>query len=368
MIGLNVIGMPFGAHGLGQELRDKVRALTASGVKLCIIEQNFSSIRRTVADPDIAELICAEPIHSVNLICHNLPATNLIAQKSPELLAGRYNIGAPYWEFPEIPASHKKGLNVLDELWTSNRFLTECYAPVYEKPIMQMPLHLPKRSLPPNRVGQRSLTFGYIFDFNSLAARKDPFALLVSFLECFASRPQLDVRLRIKYSMEPSRLVNPMDVEDFLRLAALDDRIELIDRQMTDPEMIDFMNSLDVYVSPHRAEGLGRGIIEAMMHGKAVIATSYSGPSEFMTENNSFPVDWFPSHVGASAIGDIKPSYSWAEVKMESLISIMKQVSDERDIILSRGSAAKDLMDKNHGPKRFSEAVLSRLKDICVNN
>ncbi|WP_448786247.1 glycosyltransferase [Brucella intermedia] len=364
MIGLNVIGMPFGAHGLGQELRDKVRALIGAGVRLCIIDQNFSSIQRTVADPDIAELVCSEPIHTVNLICHNLPATYLIAQKCPELFTGRYNIGAPYWEFPEIPISHLNGLGVLDELWTSTQFLTDCYSPVYEKPITQLPLHLPLKLNRNRRADRQPLTFGYVFDFNSLVARKDPFALLISFLECFASTPNLDVSLRIKYSMEPSHLVNPMDVENFLRLAALDKRIELIDKQMTAAEMMDFMSSLDVYVSPHRAEGLGRGIIEAMIQGKAVVATSYSGPAEFLNRNNSLPVDWFYSQVGGAAIGDIKPSYTWAEVKMESLINIMKQVNEDRSLIETLGSAARKLMHTSHGAERFSQAVLTRLKEI----
>lgn len=38
----------------------------------------------------------------------------------------------------------------------------------------------------------------------------------------------------------------------------------------------------------HQAEGLGRGIAEAMMLGKPVIATGWSSNLDFMDDENSF--------------------------------------------------------------------------------
>ena len=46
MTGINVIGMPFGLHGLGMELRDKVRAMVGAGIDVCIVDRNYSSINR----------------------------------------------------------------------------------------------------------------------------------------------------------------------------------------------------------------------------------------------------------------------------------------------------------------------------------
>jgi len=135
--------MPFGMHGLGQELRDKVRAMRSVGIDVCVVEQNYSSLQRRIVEPDIEALLVPHPVHPVNLICHNLPATSLIARKNPELLEGRYNIGAPYWEYREIPKNHLAGFDALDELWTSNSFLTECFRPAMAAPIIEMPLHLP---------------------------------------------------------------------------------------------------------------------------------------------------------------------------------------------------------------------------------
>ena len=52
------------------------------------------------------------------------------------------------------------------------------------------------------------------------------------------------------------------------------------------------MASADAYVSLHRAEGYGLTMAEAMMLGKPVIATGYSGNLEFMDEDNSVLVPY----------------------------------------------------------------------------
>ena len=43
----------------------------------------------------------------------------------------------------------------------------------------------------------------------------------------------------------------------------------------------------DIYMSLHRGEGLGLGMLESMALGKAVIATGWSGNLSFMNHSNS---------------------------------------------------------------------------------
>ena len=56
----------------------------------------------------------------------------------------------------------------------------------------------------------------------------------------------------------------------------------------------------DCYVSLHRAEGFGYTMAEAMLAGKPVIATGYSGNLEFMNDDNSFLVAAGRSEVPAT--------------------------------------------------------------------
>ena len=46
----------------------------------------------------------------------------------------------------------------------------------------------------------------------------------------------------------------------------------------------------DVFVLPTRGEGWGLPAVEAMAMAVPVIATNFSGPTEFMTSQNGYPV------------------------------------------------------------------------------
>ena len=370
MSGINVIGMPFGMHGLGLELRDKVHAMRAAGIDVCILNENYSSLKNELSDPEIEALVVDEPRYDTNLICHNLPATGLLARKKPELLEGRYNIGAPYWEFPQLPEAHRFGLEQLDELWVSTDFLKDCFAPHTEKPIRKMPLHLafmpPKLRRKPRRKKSDTLVFGYVFDFNSMVARKDPLLVISAFLNCFADQPKKNVKLMLKYKVEKSSLVRQRDIDDLQALAAFDPRIELVSRPLPAEDMDALYNSFDVYISPHRAEGLGRGIIEVMLKSKAVAATGYSGPVEYFSENCVYPLEYFISHVGAAAIGDIKSHFTWADVLLESVMDAMNTFANDPKLCEQYGKNAFNKMTQCHGPKAHGAACSKRLGELKV--
>ena len=48
--------------------------------------------------------------------------------------------------------------------------------------------------------------------------------------------------------------------------------------------------AVDVLVQPSRGEGWGLPMVEAMACGTPVIGTRWSGPAEFLTEENSYPL------------------------------------------------------------------------------
>lgn len=366
MTGINVIGMPNGLHGLGMEMRDKVKAMRAAGIEVCIVARNYSSLQSSIRDPETDALIAEEPQFDINLICHNLPATSLIARDFPELLKGRYNVGAPYWEFPELPASHQTGLDILDELWVSNGFLHDIFKPYTDAPIYQMPLHLEAPLLPdqPQRPPEKPLTFGYLFDCNSLVKRKDPAALITAFLQVFGHDPDANVKLVLKYKYEPATYVDPLDIDHFIKLVWMDDRIQLIDHELSAVEMHSLMRSFDVFVSPHRAEGLGRGVVEAMLLGTAVAATDYSGPSEFLHGGHAEPLAWDATKVGDAAVGDIKPDFSWADVEMDSLTAALKMFGDDPSLAERQGAAGRDFIRTKTGAVLHGNACLKRLQQL----
>lgn len=366
MTGINVIGMPFGMHGLGIYMREQVKALQSAGLDVCVINRNYSSLKREVRDPEIAPLIAREPKYDTNLICHGLPATGLIARDTPELFEGRHNIGAPFWEFPQLPERHSAGLEYLDEIWVSTTFLRGCFAPHTEAPvkIMPLPLDVPPPPRKPKRTKVAPLTFGYVFDFNSMVARKDPMLLLTAFLECFADKPAANVQLVIKYKVEPAKMVRQRDVDDLIALAGLDARIKLIDAPLSSEDMNALYDSFDVYISPHRAEGLGLGIIEAMLKGKGVAATAYSGPAEFLSPEYSIPLEYDQTHVGAAALGDIKSYFTWADARLESVMGALSTFAQTPGLAAKMGSKAQKHLALAHGRENHGRACAERLLEL----
>lgn len=67
--------------------------------------------------------------------------------------------------------------------------------------------------------------------------------------------------------------------------------IHLLTSGVANTMMPSLYAAADVFVLPSRGEGWGRPHVEAMSMGLPVIATRWSGPSEYMTEDNSYPLE-----------------------------------------------------------------------------
>ena len=71
--------------------------------------------------------------------------------------------------------------------------------------------------------------------------------------------------------------------------AEIAERMVLVEGDLTAAEITSLLWACDGFVSLHRSEGFGRLLAEAMLMGKPVIATAYSGNVDFMTAENSSP-------------------------------------------------------------------------------
>jgi glycosyltransferase involved in cell wall biosynthesis len=91
------------------------------------------------------------------------------------------------------------------------------------------------------------------------------------------------------------------------------------------------INSIDCYVSLHRGEGLGLGMLEAMFLGKPVIATEYGGNTEFMNQENSMLIDY-----KLITANDDYPVYKdvkyWADPNIEQAARYMKILVEDKEI------------------------------------
>ena len=130
-------------------------------------------------------------------------------------------------------------------------------------------------------------TFLFAFHMASVMERKNPLGLILGAFKRAFRADEL-ARLVIKTSFGQS---HPTQLAA-LKAAAEGARITIIDSIYSPNDVLALMKTCDAYISLHRSEGLGLTMAEAMLLGKPVIATAFSGNMAFTTPENSLLVDY----------------------------------------------------------------------------
>jgi glycosyltransferase involved in cell wall biosynthesis len=138
-----------------------------------------------------------------------------------------------------------------------------------------------------------------------------------------------------------------------------------MDRVLTHDENLSLIQACDAYISLHRSEGLGLTMAEAMLLGKPVIATRYSGNLDFMDDNNSLLVDCELVPLGRE-IPPYDASYRWAEPSAEHAAQLMRQLFDNPASAASLGTRAKTDAETRLSLKTSGQGFCDRLREIKV--
>ena len=127
------------------------------------------------------------------------------------------------------------------------------------------------------------------------------------------------------------------------------------------------MNICDCYISLHRSEGLGLTLAEAMLLGKPVIDTAYSGNMDFMTDETSLLVPWKYTDVGDDA--ESYPAEArWAEPDLSVASSMMRKLFQDREFGKALGDRAKRDLQSRFSPQVTGERMKNRLENIWRRN
>jgi glycosyltransferase involved in cell wall biosynthesis len=250
-----------------------------------------------------------------------------------------YRIAYWYWELDTVPESWLKLLPIVDEVWAATNFVSEALKQRFHIPVCTMfpGVQLGKFQSRPRAcfgLTEGELTFVYVFHLTSVMARKNPVGVIGAFKQAFS--PDEPVRLVLKTTFGeryPERMQE-------LHSATCGARITIIDKIFSQDETLSLLDASDAYVSLHRSEGLGLTMAEAMLLGKPVIATRYSGNIDFMDETNSLLVEYKLVPVGES-----NPPYDanayWAEPSIEHAACLMRRIYEDQAWAAELGTRAK---------------------------
>ena len=339
--GVNVVGPLDRVLGLAVSARGYVEGLRRAGVKVgCEVRRREftaqESVRRVPTFPRY------RPDADINVVHLNGDAVAaMLSSTGPGLLRGKYNIGVWYWELPTLPPEWQAVMRYFHEFWAATPFVARMLAQSTSRPVHVLPPYLShlERAAQLGRPDGSPSAFVYCFDANSTLERKNPCALLDAFQAAFPrGRGRDGVRLTLKITY-PNRTSPP--AARLYAAAAADDRIRIVDRIMADAELHALIASALAYVSPHRSEGLGLTVVEAMAAGVPVIATPFGGVEPFVSTDVAFPIEYRPVE-----LADDHPPYPrgfvWAEPDVGSLAQHLRRVYEDRQEALRRAMVARE--------------------------
>jgi glycosyltransferase involved in cell wall biosynthesis len=331
-LGVNFIGPVEFVNGLATSARGYAETLGETGVRLNVIpwRDGFERLERAAEFPFGSGAL--EPINIVHL---NL---DVIAERLhgngplPKFVSPcRYNIVVPYWELATVVPDHAAVFRAFDEVWCASSFMASAIAQATDRtvrvvrPMLVAPDAAPSGSAPVSLPPERFVFF-YTADAGSILGRKNPRALLDAYLAEFSEEDGACCVIKIHYGSSAGDELKP-----FFEAAAARSDIIFIDRLLSEDELTSLFSRIDCYVSPHRTEGLGLTVIEAMRAGKPVIATNYGGVTDFVTERTAFPLAYRMVAVG-DGNAPYPAAYEWAEPDQASLRQAMRTVMREREL------------------------------------
>ena len=344
---IHIVGHPSAAIGMGEHARSVFRALREAGEEPWLVD-----IYGPAADADsqlrgtYESRLSAHLGDGINIFCINADeveqAFEVLADRNLHAEASK-NIIYPAWELARYPPEWAKILNRFDEIWAPSQFIADAIAPVAEVSVKHMPLacEIGERGLLSRRhfgIAESAYCFLFSFDFLSYIERKNPLAVMRAFEEVVRVRPKADLRLVLKVNNADRK---PELFKRFMKAAEpFRDRMTLIHNSLSDLEMKALMWNCDCYVSLHRSEGFGRGLSEAMVLGKPVIATGYSGNMDFCNDQTAFivPHELIPVKAGEYPFWQ---KQMWAEPDVQAAAEFMTALIDQPALGPRKGRAAR---------------------------
>ncbi len=360
--GVNVAGFFTSELGLGEAARLLITGLDARGVPALPVQAQL--VPPCGQGTEFAYGSPEDAPYPITVMCINGDLIGPFAREVGEsFFHERHTIALWWWEVGQFPEDWAPAFEHIDEVWVGSQHIYDAVAPASRVPVakMTMPVALPRvpeRSRAELGLPQEGFLFLYVHDYHSTAARKNPLGLVEAFKRAFP--PGSGAKLVVK-SINAENVIHE---HDRVVLACADHPdITLIDAYIPAGDKNAMIAACDCYVSLHRSEGFGLTAAEAMLLGKPVIATRYGGNLEFMTDENSYLVDWAPIAVGEDA-HPYPASAMWADPDLDQAAALMQQVFSDPAQARTRAEIGRSDLLARHAPNVAGEQMEARLRAI----
>jgi len=237
-----------------------------------------------------------------------------------------YRVGYWWWEVDRMGEDYRQHLALVDEIWVGSAHVAHLFRHLTDVPVHRVPL--PPRQpepgpvdLPGLGIDPETTLFTFAFDFGSTVGRKNPLGLVEAWRTAFT--PADGCTLAIK-SLNSS--LHRVNAEALRHAVAGRPDIVLIEDVLDTPTLDGLLAASAAYVSLHRAEGLGLGMLDATLLGVPVIATASGGCLDFLAPDSSWLVPGSPVPVGPGN-EPYPPDATWCEPDLDVAVRHLRAIA-----------------------------------------
>jgi glycosyltransferase involved in cell wall biosynthesis len=323
--GIAVAGEFSRASGFGEGARLMAEAARRLDIPVWTIDLPPPVDGRREVEVTVSEL----PPPHVPLVLHvNAPMLPLALLRLPDAVTkSRAIIGYWAWEMPEVPPEWRPAAACVSQIWVPSRFTAAAVEPLLTGRIRIVPP--PLAIVPPVvsvatradfDLAQDATVVLVSFNLASSFVRKNPFAAIAAFRGAFGDRPDRILVLKVSHPEHAPA--------DFARLSQMAQapNIRIDTRTLSPGDRHALTACADIVLSLHRGEGFGLVMAEAMLLGKPVIATGWSGNTDFMDGSNAalVPYRLAPARDDRSVYRGL-----WAEPDVAAAAETLRSLADD---------------------------------------
>jgi len=300
----------------------------------------------------------------------------------------RFTVGRTMYETDRLPEKWVARINAMDEVWVPSAFavgqfvssgvneskivvVPEAVDTALFDPAMHEPLELgdAKRKgkgqtkdkiISAGVNGSRPFTFLSVFKWEK---RKGWDVLLRAYFEEFSADDAVELVVKTSAFHSDSNFVDKVNAFAAGLSAARKPlaHYRVLDSNLPLRDLPRLYRTADAFVLPSRGEGWGRPHVEAMSMALPVIATNWSGSTEFLAEHCSLPL----RIEGLRQVDDGLIGHRWAEPSVTHLRSLMRWVVENPAEAKLIGERARKEMLAHFSPEVVVQRhVLPQLKRI----
>ena len=323
--GVNLFGYASEILGIGEDVRTTQAALEQHGIPTAVIDIPTKQTSKALRKRSKYDSESVAP-YAFNIFCLTAEEhARVVIELGHNVLNERFNIAYWPWELSKWPESWKPLLNMVDEIWASSTHIenvidkiidSEVHPNLTKRPLGIEDLNPLSDDIRLQTRDQYNLPADEVivicsFDGRSSFQRKNPWGSIEAFQKAFANHDNHTkaAHLIIK-TMHAS--IDAREWEKLQKVEAENPNIHLVDDKLSRDELIHLYGSCDVLLSLHRAEGYGRIMAECLLLGLEVVATNYSGNTDFCEGPLFHPVKYQLTFVPENTYTQSK-GQEWAE-------------------------------------------------------